>query len=94
MKQCQISASMIDVKSLHKILSNELAQLQNNTTNGLGSQRGLIQDEIKVILNYALQWNQMQERKSSRKTLLDAWRQVTEILLCAMPTDQVVILII
>lgn len=53
---------MIDVKSLHKILSNELAQLQNNTTNGLGSQRGLIQDEIKVILNYALQWNQMQER--------------------------------
>ena len=55
----------------------------------LGSQRGLIQDEIKTILNYALQWNQKQERKSSRKTLLDAWRQVTEILLCAMPTDQV-----
>ena len=88
LKQCQ-AASMIDVKSLHKILNSELAQLQNNTTNGLGKQRELIQEEIKLILNYALQWNQMQERKSSRKTLLDAWRQLTEILLCAMPTDQV-----
>ena len=71
LKQCQVnSVSMIDVKSLHKILNNELAQLQNNTTNGLGSQRNLIQEEIKLILNYALSWNQMQERKSSKKTLL------------------------
>ena len=36
LKQCQVTASMIDVKSLHKILNNELAQVQNNTTNGLG----------------------------------------------------------
>ena len=43
LKQCQVTASMIDVKSLHKILNNELAQVQNNTTNGLG---------IYIIVSY------------------------------------------
>ena len=79
---------MIDVKSLHKILNVELANLQNAASNGLGSQRSLIQDEIKMILKYAMEWNAVQDKMVSRKNLLDAWRQVAEMLLCVLPSDQ------
>ena len=87
LKQCRVS-NMIDIKSLHKILNLELANLQNATSNGLGSQRSLIQDEIKMILKYAMEWNAVQDKMVSRKNLLDAWRQVAEMLLCVLPSDQ------
>jgi hypothetical protein len=88
LKQCRVS-NMIDVKTLHKILNVELANLQNAASNGLGSQRSLIQDEIKMILKYAMEWNAVQDKMVSRKNLLDAWRQVAEMLLCVLPSDQV-----
>lgn len=88
LRQCQVS-NMIDVKTLHKILNQELANLQNSSSNGLGSQRSLIQDEIKIILKYAMEWNSVQDKISSRKNLLDAWRQVGEMLLCALPNEQI-----
>jgi nuclear pore complex protein Nup205 len=94
LKQCHVAAAstthggqhrMVDIKSLHKVLNTELASLQNSTANGLGSQRSLIQEEIKLILSYAVQWNGLQERSTSRRNLLDSWRQVAEMLLCTMP---------
>ena len=88
LKQCRI-ANMIDIKTLHRILNQELANLQNSSSNGLGSQRSLIQDEIKSILKYATEWNAVQDKVVSRKNLLDSWRQVAEMFLCALPSDQV-----
>ncbi len=87
-KQCRVG-NMIDVKTLHKILNQELASLHNSSTNGLGSQRSLIQDEIKLILKSSMEWNSIQDKVVSRKNLLDAWRQVAEMLFCALPSEQV-----
>ena len=41
------------------------------------SQRALIQGEIESILQYAVQWNAVQESAAARRELLDSWRQVT-----------------
>ena len=88
LNQCRIK-NLVDVKSLHKILHQELSNLQNASNNGLGSQRSLIQDEIKLILKYAVDWNSLQDRMLAKKNLLDAWRQVAEMLLCCIPNDQI-----
>jgi hypothetical protein len=40
------------------------------------------------ILLYAVRWNKLQDDMSSRRAVLDAWRQVTEVLLCSsVPGD-------
>ena len=39
------------------------------------------------ILSYAVKWNARQEHIVTQRNLLDAWRQVTEILLCCVPLD-------
>ena len=41
-----------------------------------------------MILKYAMEWNAVQDKMVSRKNLLDAWRQVAEMLLCVLPSDQ------
>jgi len=39
------------------------------------------------ILYYAMKWNATQENCGCKRNLLDAWRQVTEVLLCTVPND-------
>lgn len=74
----------IDVPKMHRILTEELANLQGATAL---SQRQIIQEEIKSILLYVVDMNSAQERESSKKNILDAWRQVTEVMLCSVPGD-------
>jgi nuclear pore complex protein Nup205 len=76
---------LILVPKLHRILAAELANLQGSA--GV-NQRSLIQSEIQSILLYAVRWNSIQEGVAARRDLLDAWRQVTEVLLVSAPADQ------
>ena len=76
---------LIVVPRLHRILAAELASLQGST--GI-NQRALVQSEIQSILHYAVRWNAIQEGAVARRDLLDAWRQVTEVLLVTAPADQ------
>ncbi len=39
------------------------------------------------ILRYAVQWNHLQDQAAVKRNVLDAWRQVTEVLLCSVPSD-------
>ena len=43
----------------------------------------------RLILKYAVDWNAMQDKMIAKKNLLDAWRQVAEMLLCSIPNDQI-----
>lgn len=54
LNQCRIK-NLVDVKSLHKILHQELSNLQNASNNGLGSQRSLIQDEIRYYKKISIE---------------------------------------
>eukprot|EP00095_Tigriopus_kingsejongensis_P011855 maker-scaffold180_size281610-snap-gene-0.27 protein:Tk11855 transcript:maker-scaffold180_size281610-snap-gene-0.27-mRNA-1 annotation:"nuclear pore complex protein nup205" len=74
----------IDVPKVHRILSEELANLQGATAI---SQRQIIQEDIKRILIYVVDLNASQERETAKKNILDAWRQVTEVMLCSVPGD-------
>ena len=83
MKGCLTEAPniiTIDIPKLHKILNDELSNF------GPG-QKSLIQEEIKAILVYALKWNSTQEENAVKRSLLDSWRQVTEVMLCSVPQD-------
>ncbi len=42
---------------------------------------------LSSILTYAVQWNALQDRSITKRNILDAWRQVTEVLLCSVPGD-------
>ena len=91
LEQCQVQnhesavhEKLIMVPRLHKILAKELANLQGSTAM---NQRAMIQSEIQSILMYAVRWNSVQEGAASRRDLLDAWRQVTEVLLLAAPAE-------
>ena len=44
---------------------------------------------FRMILKYAVDWNAMQDKMIAKKNLLDAWRQVAEMLLCSIPNDQI-----
>jgi len=93
LQQCQVENAastlhekLIQVPKLHKFLSQELASLQGTTAM---HQRAQIQSEIQSILLYAVRWNSVQEGAAARRQLLDAWRQVTEVLLLVAPDDYV-----
>jgi len=75
---------LILVPKLHRILAAELSNLQGSTAL---NQRALIQQEIQSILLYAVRWNGVQEGAAARRDLLDAWRQVTEVLLISSPPE-------
>ncbi|CAB4060211.1 NUP205 [Lepeophtheirus salmonis] len=88
LKDCETLSSngerSIKVQELHRILNAELTNLQVSSSL---NQRQLINDEIQNILLYAVRWNAVQEEALTRRHLLDAWRQVTEVLLCSIPLD-------
>ena len=88
LKSCEQSKApgekSIDIQKLHKILNEELANLQGAAAL---SQRQIIQEEIKSVLLYAVRWNSLQDQTLAKRSILDSWRQVTEVMLCSVPGD-------
>ncbi|XP_017477282.1 PREDICTED: nuclear pore complex protein Nup205-like [Rhagoletis zephyria] len=68
---------LINLPKLHKILHDELCNVQGTVVSG---QRKLILQEIESILMYALKINEMRNKNRGTIKLVDAWAQVTEIL--------------
>ncbi|XP_045195259.2 nuclear pore complex protein Nup205-like [Mercenaria mercenaria] len=73
-----------DVKSLYRILMNELNNLQGTTMAG---QRQMIIEEIEGILRMVIERNKVCQSLHSKHQAFDSWRQVTEIILTACPED-------
>ena len=76
---------LIDIPGkLHAILRQEIAAISGST--GM-NQRQMIRDEVDAILRYALQLNAVLIETEARKSYLDAWRQITEVIFCCTPTE-------
>ncbi|CAH1799487.1 unnamed protein product [Owenia fusiformis] len=73
-----------NVKSLHKILMNELNNLQGSTAAG---QRLKVLEEIQNILANVVQKNSVRESIHAKRQAFNALRQVIEIILNACPMD-------
>ncbi|KAF7266032.1 hypothetical protein GWI33_020609 [Rhynchophorus ferrugineus] len=86
LQQCQKKSSMklIDLKKLHQILYDELKNLQGTAAIG---QIQAINQEIPKVLKYALSLNKRTESCVSVVALVDAWRQVAEVLVSFMPLE-------
>ena len=80
----QYNTKLVQVPRLHRILAAELQNLQGSTAL---NQRAMIQSEIQSILLYAVRWNGVQESAAAKRDILDAWRQVTEVLLISAPPE-------
>ncbi|XP_054727442.1 nuclear pore complex protein Nup205 [Anastrepha obliqua] len=80
-EECESSTeeghSLINIQKLHKILHDELCNVQGTVA---GGQRKLILQEIESILMYALKINETRNRTMGTIKVMDAWAQVTEIL--------------
>ncbi|XP_020717403.1 nuclear pore complex protein Nup205 isoform X2 [Ceratitis capitata] len=69
--------SLINLQKLHKILHDELCNVQGTIA---GGQRKLILQEIESILLYALKINEMRNKNKGTIKVMDSWAQVSEIL--------------
>jgi len=77
--------TLIDIPGkLHAILRQEIAAIGGST--GM-NQRQIIRDEVDSILRYALRLNAATIEMEARRSLLDAWRQIAEVVFCCTPTD-------
>lgn len=86
LKSCQNDGKppMIDVKKLHRILLEELGSLQNTTV--LGQKQAVLQ-EVQKVLVHALNINNTRSACRSILQFIDAWRQLTEVLVIYVPYD-------
>ncbi|XP_053673536.1 nuclear pore complex protein Nup205 [Anopheles nili] len=88
LQSCEVSVfpnsrmRLIDTNKLHEILRDELDSIHTIAT----GQRSHIVQEIKTILQYAVQLNTQRSICSSTIKFLEAWGQVTEVLVCVTPT--------
>ncbi|KAL3882663.1 hypothetical protein ACJMK2_028981 [Sinanodonta woodiana] len=73
-----------NVKTLHRILMNELNNLPGTTMAG---QRTHIQEEIESILRIVVARNNVSLSLHSKRQAFDAWRHVTEVILSSCPED-------
>ncbi|XP_052238220.1 nuclear pore complex protein Nup205-like isoform X2 [Dreissena polymorpha] len=73
-----------DVKTLHRILLNELNNLQGTTMAG---QRQRILEEIEDILRMVIERNKVCQSLFCKQQGFDSWRQVVEVILSACPAD-------
>ncbi|XP_067638350.1 nuclear pore complex protein Nup205 isoform X3 [Eurosta solidaginis] len=80
--RCEEGHSLINLQKLHKILNEELCNIQGTVVVG---QRKLILKEIESILLYALKINEMRNKNRGTVKVMDAWAQVTEILFIYAP---------
>ncbi|XP_058056565.1 nuclear pore complex protein Nup205 [Anopheles bellator] len=71
---------LIDIRKLHDYLLHELGSIHFAT-----GQRAHIVQEIKTILQYAVLLNGQQEICTSTIQFLEAWGQVTEVLVSVTP---------
>ncbi|KAK0157412.1 hypothetical protein PV328_011157 [Microctonus aethiopoides] len=81
---------LIDIKSLHSLITEELAVTQNSAT---ATQRKLMQQELESILAHALKRNQTKTLSYATVKFVEGWCQVTEILFSIannqqLPTNQ------
>ncbi|XP_030766141.1 nuclear pore complex protein Nup205 [Sitophilus oryzae] len=86
LQQCRAKSNLklIDLKKLHQILYDELKNLQGTAAIG---QIQAINQEIPKVLKHALNLNKRTESCSSVIDLVDAWRQLAEVLVSFMPLE-------
>lgn len=73
-----------DVKRLHRVLMNELNNVQGNI---MVTQRPRVLEEVENILQHVVRRNRIRQELYTKQQALEAWRQVTEVLLTACPED-------
>ncbi|XP_061177614.1 nuclear pore complex protein Nup205-like isoform X2 [Saccostrea echinata] len=73
-----------DVKRLHCVLMNELNNYQGNI---MVTQRPRVLEEVENILQHVVLRNRIRQELYTKQQALEAWRQVTEVLLTACPED-------
>ena len=86
LSNCQVEGNpeLINVKKLHQILLEELHNVQGTTAIG---QRQAILQEIQKVLLHVLNINNSRKSRASIIKFVDAWRQVTEVLITYLPYD-------
>ena len=47
----------------------------------------IVEQEVRDILRYAVEWNTIREDVHTRLQAFDSWRQVSEIILCGCPEE-------
>lgn len=82
--QVNQALKLVDVKKLHRLLTDELAAIQGSST---ASQRQLILNEIKEVCEYALNKNKQKTKANATLHLMEAWRQVTEIVIAVTSNE-------
>lgn len=86
--RCEVQVNqalrIVDVKALHKLLTDELAAIQGSST---ASQRQLVLNEITDVCEYALTKNKLRTKATATLHLMEAWRQVTEIIFAVTPNE-------
>ncbi|XP_064596049.1 nuclear pore complex protein Nup205-like [Liolophura sinensis] len=83
-QESEQGVSYYDIKALHRILMNEINNLQGTTMAG---QRSLVMEEVQAILRTSLARNMVRENLHEKRQAFEAWRQVVEILLTSCPED-------
>nr|XP_022290304.1 nuclear pore complex protein Nup205-like [Crassostrea virginica] len=73
-----------DVRRLHRVLMNELNNYQGNI---MVTQRPRVLEEVENILQHVVRRNRIRQELYSKQQALEAWRQVTEVLLTGCPED-------
>ncbi|KAL0280136.1 UNVERIFIED_CONTAM: hypothetical protein PYX00_001520 [Menopon gallinae] len=88
MSRCEVQVNqalrLVDVKKLYKLLMDELAAIQGSST---ASQRQLILNEIREVCEYAVNKNKLWTKATATTHLMEAWRQVTEIIFAVTPQE-------
>lgn len=86
--KCEVQVNqalrLVDVKILHRLLTDELAAIQGSST---ASQRQLVLNEIKEVCEYALTKNKLKTKATATLHLMEAWRQVTEVIFAVTPNE-------
>ncbi|KAG1652512.1 Nuclear pore complex protein Nup205 [Nymphon striatum] len=75
---------LINIQDVHHVLMTEINQLQGAAAIG---QRPMIVEEVQTILKHVIKRNNVREEIIAKKQAFEAWRQVTEIILTACPSD-------
>uniref|UniRef100_T1JB70 Partial AB-hydrolase lipase domain-containing protein n=1 Tax=Strigamia maritima TaxID=126957 RepID=T1JB70_STRMM len=76
--------TVVNVLMLHQLLNRELNDLKGASALG---QRPLISQEIQNILSYVVKRNKVRENVHAKRQIFDSWRQITEIILTAYPSE-------
>ncbi|XP_018377044.1 PREDICTED: nuclear pore complex protein Nup205 [Trachymyrmex cornetzi] len=77
--------SLIDIRKLHSLITEELTVTQSSAT---ATQRKLMQQEVKFILAHALKKNQTKVLSYATVKFVEGWCQTTEILFSVATNQQ------